>query len=40
MYEFFAEYTTQTEADIFCRICGRAICHRAGPGQYQIWLHL
>ena len=39
MYEFYIEYTTQTEADIFCRGCWRAICYRVGPGQYQIWLY-
>jgi hypothetical protein len=37
-YTFFATYTTQTEADIFCRGCYRGICRKAGPGQYQIWL--
>ena len=40
MYEYHLTYTTQTEAEIFASICSRAIWHRAGPGQYEVWLHL
>lgn len=40
MYELYVTYTTQTEAAIFCRISSRAVFHRAGPGQYQVWVHI
>jgi len=40
-------YTTQSQADTFCRTYngwvsqGRfATVHRAGPGQYQVWLSI
>lgn len=39
IFELFATYTTQTEADIFVRCCPKqSQAYRVGPGQYQVWV--